>query len=176
MKTYPQEFEVMLDYNKIINRINELGKQITLDYSGKQITLVGVLKGSFMFLAELVKHINLPIKVDFLRVSSYEGTTSTGVVRTELDMTQSVEGEEVILVEDIVDTGTTIECLCEMLNNKKPKSLKVATLLDKPGGRNGKNLNLNYIGFEIENLFVVGYGLDLDGQYRDFPDILVKKN
>lgn len=151
-------------------RIAELGQTISTDYAGQKIVVIGVLKGSFIFLADLVRAIKLPMEIEFIGVSSYEGTSSTGEVRITNDLTVEVQGKDVLLVEDIVDTGNTIDFLLDTLSVRKPKSLKIAALLSKPEAHQ-MNHNIDYIGFEISKEFVVGYGLDLDGNFRGIPEI-----
>ncbi len=156
---------------QIAARVRELGAQISRDFAGEQLIVVGVLKGAALFMSDLIRAIDVPLRCDFLRVSSYEGgLKSTGVVRFEFDITQTIEDQNVILVEDIVDTGLTANFLYENLKLRRPKSLRFCTLLHKSA--NTKiNFDLDYIGFTIPNRFVIGYGLDLDGLYRNLPDI-----
>lgn len=152
-------------------RIAELGAEITRDYKDKDLVCVGVLKGCFPFLADLVRHIDLPMRVDFLGVSSYgSGTKSSGVVRLTSDLSKAVEDLDVLIVEDIVDTGLTIQYLLDNLATRRPKSVSICTLLHKPVATKVA-VDLDYIGFEIPNLFVVGYGLDYAELYRNVPYI-----
>ena len=154
-------------------RITELGAQIREEYGDEPITCIGVLKGSFLFMADLVRAIDGPVRCEFLGVSSYQGgTRSTGVVRITHDLKQSVENQHCLLIEDIVDTGLTMEYLLRMLNLRSPASLKVASLLDKPSNRKVE-VDIDYVGFTIPDEFVVGYGLDLQGFYRNLPYIAV---
>ena len=163
----------LIDESSLQARIQELGAQIREEYGDEPITCIGVLKGSFLFMADLVRAIGGPVRCEFLGVSSYQGgTRSTGVVRITHDLKQSVEGQHCLLIEDIVDTGLTMEYLLRMLNLRNPESLKVASLLDKPSNRKVE-VEIDYVGFTIPDEFVVGYGLDLQGFYRNLPYIAV---
>lgn len=165
--------EVLLTEEQIAARVRDLGRQISDDYRGKELLLVGVLKGAFIFLADLARNINVPVSIDFTIISSYRSsTTSSGIVTVERDLAQCVEGKHVILVEDIVDTGWTLKLsyLREKLFEKKAASVRVCTLLDKPS-RRMVDVDLDYVGFEVPDKFVVGYGLDFDGLYRNLPCI-----
>ena len=154
-------------------RIQELGAQIRAEYGDEPVTCIGVLKGSFLFMADLVRAIDGPVRCEFLGVSSYQGgTRSTGVVRITHDLKQSVENQHCLLIEDIVDTGLTMEYLLRMLRLRNPASLKIASLLDKPSNRKVE-VDIDYVGFTIPDEFVVGYGLDLQGFYRNLPYIAV---
>lgn len=164
------EVAVLLSEEQIRARIAEMGAAITHDYSGKPLKLVGVLKGSFMFMADLARAIDLPLKVDFIGTSSYQGTRSSGVVRITNDLSRPIEGEHVLLVEDIVDTGLTMKYLLENLGTRRPASVKVCALLQKPS-RAQVTVPIDYKGFEIPDVFVVGYGLDWDGRLRNLPFI-----
>jgi hypoxanthine phosphoribosyltransferase len=160
---------VLLDEQKIAERIAEMGKKISQDYQGKDLLLIGVLKGAFIFLADLVRSIDLPIALDFVAVSSYgHSTETTGVVRIIKDVDYPVTGKHILLVEDIVDSGLTLRYLAQVLAEQKPASLKICALLDKPERRK-VSLDVDYVGFSIPNEFVVGYGLDYNGQYRNLP-------
>jgi hypoxanthine phosphoribosyltransferase len=165
-----KNIEVMLSEDALAKRISEMGAQIAKDYAGKQLVVVGVLKGSFVFMADLVRAIDLPLTCEFLGCSSYEGTKTTGVVRITHDLARPVEGQHLLLVEDIVDTGLTMKYLLENLETRKPASVKVCTLLEKPARAKVK-VPIEYKGFVIEDKFVVGYGLDWDGKYRNLPFI-----
>jgi hypoxanthine phosphoribosyltransferase len=162
--------EPLFDAATLSKRIAEIGKQITADFAGEPVVVVGVLKGSFLFMADLIREIELPMSVEFVGVSSYKGTESTGHVRITHDLNATIQGENVILVEDIIDTGLTIEYLTEMFRARRPKSLKICTLLSKPEAHMMK-IDIDYTGFEISKEFVIGYGLDLDGRYRNLPYI-----
>ena len=173
---YPQEFESMISAEAIRARIQELGQELTDLYQGDDtpLALVGVLKGSMPFMADLAREIRRPLTMDFLRVSSYEGTRSTGVVRFDFDLTQPIRDKHVLIIEDIIDTGLTMSFLLETLHLRKPASIKVVTLLDKPDGRRTE-VPVDFVGFTIPNRFVLGYGLDLDGLYRNLPEVLAKR-
>jgi hypoxanthine phosphoribosyltransferase len=166
------KFDVMISQEKIAQRVRELGAKITKEYAGQPIVVIGVLKGSFIFLADLVRSIENPVTIDFLGVSSYAGTESTGVVKITHDLTKPIAGKHVLVVEDIVDTGLTLQYLVENLKTRNPASLKVACLLDKPS-RAKVRVPLEYVGFTIDDEFVVGYGLDYDGIYRNLPHIAI---
>ncbi|MFO0582176.1 MAG: hypoxanthine phosphoribosyltransferase [Anaeromyxobacter sp.] len=167
-------YDVHISEADLAKRVRELGAAITADYRGKELTVVGVLKGSFLFLADLVRAIDLPVKVDFMGISSYEGTKSTGVVRVTSDLSRPVTGQHLLLVEDIVDTGLTVSYLLENLSTRHPASVKVAALLEKPARAKVK-VPIAYRGFEIPDVFVVGYGLDHDGVGRNLPFVGVPK-
>jgi hypoxanthine phosphoribosyltransferase len=171
----PPDFETMITAEQIAVRVRELGAEITRDYrEAGEIVLVGVLKGCLLFMADLARAIEVPLTLDFLRVSSYEGVKSTGVVRFDFDLTQPIEGKHVLIVEDIIDTGLTMSFLLETLNLRRPRSIKLVSLLDKPANRR-KPVEIHYTGFTIEPRFVIGYGLDLDGLYRNLPFIGAKR-
>ncbi len=160
--------ETFIDADKIAARVAEMGKQISEDYAGKEIVIVPVLKGSFVFAADLVRHITVDCSIDFLGLRSYEGTESSGVVQITSDLTKSVEGKHVLVVEDIVDTGLTMQYLLENMETRKPETLKVASLLHKPA-RSKIDIPIDYLGFTIDDVFVIGYGLDFDQKYRNLP-------
>jgi len=161
----------MFSAEQIAARVRELGAEITRDYSGRTLVLVCVLKGSFVFAADLARHIDLPLRVDFLGVRSYgEGTESSGVVQITQDLSRPIEHEDVLLVEDIVDTGLTIAHLMDLLRTRAPASVKVCSLLHKPA-RSRVQVDVHYLGFTIEDRFVVGYGLDMAERYRNLPYI-----
>jgi hypoxanthine phosphoribosyltransferase len=151
-------------------RVRALGRRITRDYQGRDLVLVGVLKGAFIFMADLVRAVDLPLRCDFVRVSSYAGTQSRGSLRCEFDVTQSLRGKHVLLVEDVVDTGLTAAGVLESLRAKKPVSLRLCALLHKPA-RARVRLPIDYLGFAIPDRFVVGYGLDHEGLHRNLPYI-----
>jgi hypoxanthine phosphoribosyltransferase len=160
--------EVLLSEDQIRAKVAELGQQITADYAGSEVTLVSVLKGSLPFMADLMRQIDLPLRIDLMEVSSYGGTAteSSGLVRILKDLSAPIEGRHVLLVEDIIDTGLTLNYLLRYLRGKKPKSIKVCSLLDKPA-RRLVEIPLDYVGFEIPDAFVVGYGLDYGEVYRN---------
>ena len=167
--------EIIFDTNTLQRRVVEMGRAIMADYAGKDPLLVGILKGSYPFMADLSRAINLPLSVDFMAVSSYgAGTKSSGVVRILKDLDRSIEGRHVIIVEDIIDTGLTLHYLRENLRGRGPASVEIAALLDKKPVRKGKELEdmgARYVGFECPDEFVVGYGLDYNGRYRNLPFI-----
>ena len=164
------EINILINKSKLEKRIEELGKQIEKDYQGKELVFVGILKGSVMFMSELAKNVKSNVELDFMDVSSYQGTQSTGTVTINKDIRNSIEGKNVILVEDIIDTGRTLTYVLEYLKQKNPNSIKIATMLSKPS-RRVMELNVDYIGFSIEDKFVVGYGLDYNEKYRNLPYI-----
>jgi len=163
-----EKVEVLLSEEKLQARIAELGAVIARDYQGKPLKLVGVLKGSFMFMADLARAIDLPLKVDFIGTTSYQGTKTSGVVRITSDLSRPIDGEHILLVEDIVDTGLTMQYLLENLATRHPASVKVCALLEKPA-RAKVQVPIEYKGFSIPDEFVVGYGLDWDGRFRNLP-------
>jgi hypoxanthine phosphoribosyltransferase len=160
--------EILLTEAAITDRTAELGRQIASDYAGRELTLVSVLKGSLPFMADLMRQIPLPLRIDLMEVSSYGGTAteSSGLVRIIKDLSASIAGEDVLLVEDIIDTGLTLNYLIRYLRGKNPASLRICTLLDKPA-RRLVELPVDYVGFEIPDQFVVGYGLDYGERYRN---------
>lgn len=161
----------LISAQSIQKRIKELGAQITQEYQGKDLIVIGILKGCITFMADLIREIPLSLTCDFVRYSSYEGgMESTGVVRIELDLSQNIRGKDVLVIEDIVDTGLTISYLLENFSTRHPKSLKICSLLFKPDNLK-KQFPIDYIGFSIPNEFVIGYGLDYEGRYRNFPAI-----
>ena len=166
---------VLADEEQIRARITALGEQITADYAGKQPLFVGVLKGCFMFMADLVRSCRVNCTVDFMVVSSYgAGTSSTGAVKIVKDLSDDIEGRDVIIVEDILDSGNTLSYLTKYLSGRNPASIRIVTLLDKPDRRTA-DVTADYIGFTIPDAFVVGYGLDYDQRYRNLPFIGVLK-
>ncbi len=169
--------KVLVSEDEIRQRCIELGAQITEDYGkdGKAPLLVALLRGSVPFLAELIKHIDLDIQYDFMDVTSYAGTKSTGDIKIIKDLDTYIEGMDILLVEDIVDTGKTIESVKKLMFNKGAASVKVVTLLDKPSRRT-TDVQAEYVGFEIENEFVIGFGMDYDQKYRCLPFIGVIKD
>jgi hypoxanthine phosphoribosyltransferase len=159
---------VLLTEEEIAAKVADLGRRIAADYAGRNLTLVSVLKGSLPFMADLMRQIPLPLRIDLMEVSSYggTGTESSGLVRIIKDLSASIAGEDVLLVEDIIDTGLTLNYLVRYLRGKNPASLRICTLLDKPA-RRLVDIPVDYIGFEIPDQFVVGYGLDYDERYRN---------
>lgn len=165
------KISVMIPEEELDRRIRELGAQISADYEGESVHLICILKGSVFFTCELAKRITVPVTLDFMSVSSYgDGTTSSGVVRISKDTDEGMEDKNVIVIEDIIDSGRTLAYLLEILGKRKPKTLKLCTLLDKPS-RRVVDVQVDYTGFEIEDKFVVGYGLDYAQKYRDLPYI-----
>lgn len=151
------------------HRVGQLGAQITTDYAGKRPVLASVLRGSYIFMADLTRAIDLPITVDFMSVSSYgSGTVSSGQVEIKKDLSDSIEGRDLILVEDILDSGNTLHYLRTVLQARKPASIRICTLLDKPE-RRSQPITADYVGFTIPDVFIVGYGLDYDERYRNLP-------
>jgi hypoxanthine phosphoribosyltransferase len=169
--------EILLTEDQIQTRVTELGAQISADYVGRQLTLVSVLKGSLPFMADLMRSISLPLRIDLMEVSSYGGATteSSGLVRILKDLSASIEGEEVLICEDIIDTGLTLNYLVRYLGGKKPASLRICTLLDKPA-RRLVEIPVDYTGFTIPDQFVVGYGLDYGELYRNLRFVGVLKH
>ncbi len=164
-----EEIKVLIDEQKLDNKISEIAMQIEKEYKNKEIILVCILKGSVFFTVDLAKKINGNVKLEFIRVSSYnDSKESSGNIKLKLDLKDSIEGKDVIIVEDIIDTGRTLSYLIEYLKNKKPNSVKLCTLLDKPERRTHE-VKVDYVGFQIPNKFVVGYGLDFDEKYRNLP-------
>lgn len=166
-----ETIRVMIPEEEVDAKIAELGKKISEDYAGKQVHLICILKGSAFFTCELAKRITVPVSLDFISVSSYgDGTSSSGIVRIAKDLDESLEGKDVIVIEDIIDSGRTLYYLLEVLAKRQPNSLKLCTLLDKPD-RRVKDVKVDYVGFEIPDEFVVGYGLDYAQKYRNLPFI-----
>lgn len=164
-----EKISVLISEESVAKRIAEMGAQISRDYAGESVCLLCILKGSVFFTTELAKHITVPVLLDFMSVSSYgSGTTSSGNVRIVKDLDTPIEGQHVLVVEDIIDTGHTLAYLMEYLEQRRPKSLKLCTLLDKPQ-RRVSDVKVDYTGFEIPDKFVVGYGLDYDQKYRNLP-------
>lgn len=164
--------EVLYSAEQIARRVTEIGAQIAADYADKDLVMIGVLKGSCIFMADLIRAVDLPLTIDFMAVSSYkDGTKSTGDVEILKDVSQPIRGKDVIVVEDIVDTGLTLFRLSEILGSRGANSIKIASLLDKPEPRVKKDLKIDYCGFQIPDKFVVGYGLDAAGRYRNLPFI-----
>jgi len=166
-----EKIRIMISEEDVDAKIVELGKKISEDYAGKKVHLVCILKGSVFFTCELAKRITVPVTMDFMSVSSYgDGTASSGIVKIAKDLDESLEGKEVIVIEDIIDSGRTLYYLLDVLQKRQPNSLKLCTLLDKPD-RRVKDVQVDYVGFEIPDEFVVGYGLDYAQKYRNLPYI-----
>jgi hypoxanthine phosphoribosyltransferase len=169
--------EVLFSADDIARRISELGKQITHDYTDRDLVLVSVLKGSCVFLADLMRAIDLKLTIDFMSVSSYkDGTKSTGDVEILKDLSNSIRGKDVLVVEDIIDTGLTLSRLLDILGSRGAASIRLASFLDKPEPRIKTELAIDYTGFVVPNKFVVGYGLDAAGRYRNLPFIAIVKD
>ena len=163
--------EALITEEEIALRIQALGNAITKDFENEELVVICVLKGAFIFCSDLIKKINRPISLEFISLSSYgDATNSSGNVRLEMDITANIEGKNVLIVEDSVDSGLTIKTLLEMMSVRKPKTVKLASLLFKPVKLKHK-VNIDYLGFEIEDKFVIGYGLDYAGRYRELPYI-----
>ncbi len=166
---------IIISEEEIQNRVRELGAAISRDYADKTIFLLCILKGGLMFLCDLAKHITQPVTYDFMSVSSYgDATETSGVVRITKDLEESIEGKHVLIVEDIIDTGLTLSYLLKNLHSRNPASLRICTLLDKPANRRVE-IPIDYVGFEVPNEFLVGYGLDFKQLYRNIPFIFVPK-
>lgn len=166
-----EHINVMLSEEEINSRIAELGEQISRDYEGKEIFLICILKGASFFACELAKRITVPVNIDFMKVSSYGGgTVSSGQVSIKMDVSESIAGKDVLIVEDIIDSGNTLNLLPKILMERDPKSIRLCALLDKPDRRE-VDVKMNYVGFRIPDKFVVGYGLDYDQRYRNLPYI-----
>ena len=167
--------KVLVSHEEIVAAAKKLGQQLTADYQGKKPILVGILKSSVPFMAELIKHVDTDIELDFMLVSSYHGgTTSSGVINIIKDIDQDITGRDILFVEDIIDTGQTLKNLCNLFKERNAASVKIATLLDKPEGRI-VDIEADYTCFTIPNEFVVGYGLDYDEYYRNLPYVGVLK-
>ncbi|MHB8918309.1 MAG: hypoxanthine phosphoribosyltransferase [Desulfocucumaceae bacterium] len=172
---HPDLQEILLTEQQIAQKVQELGERISEDYRGNDILMVGVLKGAVIFMADLVRRITVPVSIDFMAVSSYgKASESSGVVRIMKDLDRNIAGRHVILVEDIVDTGLTLKYMLENLSTRKPASLKICSLLDKPSRRKA-DVTTDYNGFVIPDKFVVGYGMDYAEKYRNLRDIGVLK-
>ena len=166
-----EKIKVLISEEEVDARIRELGEKISKEYEGKQIHLICVLKGGVFFMCELAKRITVPVSMDFMCVGSYgDGTKSSGVVRLAKDLDESIENKEVLIVEDIIDSGNTLYYLMDVLRQRKPASLRLCTVLDKPD-RRVKDVHVDWTGFEIPDEFVVGYGLDYAQKYRNLPYI-----
>ena len=167
-----EHISMMYTEEQVAERIAEMGRQISEDYQGKTIHMICVLKGGVFFQCELAKRITVPVTLDFMSVSSYgSGTRSSGIVRIVKDLDESIEGKDVLIVEDIIDSGRTLSYLMKTLKHRKPGSLQLCTLLDKPDRRVVDDVEVQYCGFVIPDRFVVGYGLDYDQKYRNLPFI-----
>jgi len=166
--------EVLISAEELQAGVKRLGERVSADYAGRCVTLVGVLKGCVLFMSDLAKCVSTDVRLDFMMLSSYSGQHSTGVVRILLDLKESIEDSDVLIVEDIVDSGLTMEYMLQNLKTRRPRSLEICTLLDKPSRRRAQ-VPIKYTGFQIPDKFVVGYGLDYNGLYRNLPYIGVLK-
>ena len=167
-----EKVDILISENEIHNRILEIADRINKDYEGEELTLICVLKGGVMFMCDLARRLNLSVRLDFMSVSSYGSETkSSGVVKIIKDLDDSIDGKNVLVVEDIIDSGNTLSYLIDILKKRGPKSIKLCTLLDKPSRREKKDVFVDYVCFEIEDRFFVGYGLDYDQRYRNLPYI-----
>lgn len=172
----PEAGEVLVSSEEIQEKVRQFGERITEDYRGENLLLVGILRGAFVVMGDLIRQIALPCEVDFMEVSSYgTGTSSSGVVRILKDLEEDITGRHVLIVEDIIDTGLTLAYLGSSLLTRKPASLEIFTLLTKPSRRQVE-LDVKYVGFEVPDVFVVGYGIDYAGYYRNLPDIRAIKS
>ena len=166
--------EVLISAAQLDEGIKKMGRQISEDYAGRSLTLVGVLKGCVFFMTDLARALSIDARIDFMMLSSYTGAKSTGVVRTILDLKENIEGRDVLIVEDVVDSGLTMNYLLQNFKMRRPKSIEICTLLDKPACRKA-NVSIKYTGFTLADQFVVGYGLDYNENYRTLPYIGVLK-
>lgn len=165
--------EVLIRQREIEVMCKRLGDQISSDYADREVILIGVLKGAYVFMADLARNLKIPCRIDFISVSSYgSGTRSSGVVRITKDLDSDITGKHIIIVEDIVDSGLTLNHLRQLLGTRKPASIAVCTAFDKPDRRK-VNVKVEYVGMQIPDEFIVGYGLDFDGKYRNLPDVSI---
>lgn len=171
---HPNLERILLSEAELQARVADLGAQITRDYAGRDLLVVGILRGSYVFLADLLRQVDLPVQVDFMSVSSYVGTESSGQVRIHLDLSREIKGRDVLLVEDILDTGNTLSQLIPTLLEREPNSLRLCVLLDKEE-RRLQAVSADYIGFPVPDLFLVGYGLDYEQNYRNLPYVGILK-
>lgn len=172
---HPDLDKILLTSDEINARVKEIGAEITRDYKGESVLMVGILRGAVVFFSELVKNVDLDVRFDFMVVSSYgSSSVSSGEVRIIKDISQPIEGKNVLIIEDIIDTGNTLKNLKRLLLTRNPKSLKICSLLDKPSRRKVE-MEGDYVGFTVPNEFVVGYGLDYNEKYRNLPDVGVLK-
>jgi hypoxanthine phosphoribosyltransferase len=170
---FQRERRILITEEQIRNRVKELGEEITRDYQGKELLVVGILKGAFVFMADLVRQIKIPVAVDFMDVSSYGlATESSGVVRILNDLEESIEGRHVLIVEDIIDSGLTLDYISKNLKSRKAVSVKICAFLDKPSRRKAL-VQADYLGYSVPDEFIVGYGLDYAEKYRHYPYLAV---
>jgi len=163
---------ILFNNDNIQRRVQELGRQISLDYSGQEICMIVILKGAFVFAADLLRELTPKVNVQFMKITSYDGQNSTGKISIEMDIDTDIQNQHVIIVEDIVDTGLTLNQLMMTLRERQPLSLEICSFLNKPARRQVP-VDVRYIGFDIENIFVVGYGMDYCQMYRQLPDIQI---
>lgn len=164
--------KVLISREEIEARVVALGKEITSEYEGKEIIMVGILRGAVIFMSDLARKVEIPVTFDFMDVTSYgQKTESSGIVRIIKDLEENIEGRHVLIIEDIIDTGLTLKYVVSLLMTRSPASIKICTLLDKPDRRTEKQITVDFNGFEIPDYFVVGYGLDYAEQYRNLEDI-----
>ncbi len=164
--------KVLIPEEEIQAMVKRVASEINRDYEGKEVVVIGVLTGAFIFTADLVRELNMPVVIDFMHVSSYQGTESTGFLKIKKDISTDIEGKHVIIVEDIIDTGNTLKALREMLAERGPASIKICTAFDKPS-RRVNELTPDYNGITVPDEFIIGYGLDYDGAYRNIKDIRI---
>lgn len=165
--------EILISRDEIARMCQRLGEQISNDYNGREVILVGVLKGAYVFMADLARHLTIPCRIDFISVSSYgSGTRTSGVVRITKDLDTDITGKHVIVVEDIVDSGLTLKHLRQLLGTRNPASIALCTAFDKPERRR-VDIAVEYVGMQIPDEFIVGYGLDFDGKFRNLPDVSI---
>lgn len=170
------QLRVLIDAEEIAHRVQELGQQISADHQGQKLVVIGILKGAVVFLSDLIRHITVPLEVDFMAISSYGAATQTsGVVQLLKDLDRPIEGEHVLIVEDIIDSGLTLSYLYQLLKSRNPASLRTAVLLDKPERRQTE-FTPDYVGFTIPDMFVIGYGLDYNHRHRELPYVGVLEN
>lgn len=175
MGTMEKDIErVLISQIEIEKKVKEIGEKISADYEGEEPIFIGVLKGCFIFMADLMRHVSINCSMDFMAVSSYQGTNSTGAVKINKDLNEAIEGKHIILVEDILDSGVTLNYLKNYLSVRNPASIKVVTLMDKPARRKA-DIYADYSCFEVPDAFVVGYGLDFNEKYRNLPYIGILK-
>ena len=167
--------QILISKESLRKRTEELGRMITEDYKGKELIVIGVLRGSFIFLADLVRAIEIPLSVDFVIAKSYMGTETTGEVRILKDVDVKISGKHVLIVEDIIDSGFTLSKLVEHFSGRNAASVRICTALNKPSRRVIKDLKVDYVGFDVPDAFVVGYGLDFNENMRNFPEIRIYK-
>jgi hypoxanthine phosphoribosyltransferase len=170
IKIHDKEFTLSIPQEEILNEVKRVAAEINRDYAGKRPLLLGVLNGSFMFVADLMKNLNIECEISFVKLSSYQGTTTTGAIREVLGLAESIAGRDIIIVEDIVDTGLTMQRMLESLGTRQPASVQIASLFLKPA-RLQVPIDVKYSAFTIPDRFIVGYGLDYDGLGRNLPDV-----